>query len=62
MNRNIGNQMLWIVFNKDFNNQYRLTINGPLTNQGKDSIAHELIRVMGKIIEHDNSQITDLIV
>lgn len=61
LDRPIGNQTLWIYFTKDQYNQYRLSINGPLTTGCKDLIARELNKVMTKIMENDEYRITDLI-
>lgn len=61
VDRPIGNQTLWIFFTKDQYDQYRLSINGPLTTDCKDLIAQELKNVMAKIMENDEYRITDLI-
>lgn len=61
VDRSIGNQTLWIFFTKDQYDQYRLSINGPLTKDCKDQIAQELKNVMTKIMENDEYRITDLI-
>lgn len=59
VDRAIGNRTLWIFFTKDQNNQYRLSLNGPLTTESKDLIAQELNRVMTEIMENDKYRITD---
>jgi acyl transferase domain-containing protein/short-subunit dehydrogenase/acyl carrier protein len=61
MDRPIGNQTLWIFFTKDQFDQYRLSINGPLSTDCKDLIAQELNKVMAKIMENDEYRIIDLI-
>ena len=61
VDRPIGNETLWIFFTKDQYNQYRLSINGPLTTDCKDLMAQELKKVMTKIMENDEYRITDLI-
>ncbi len=61
IDRSIGNQTLLICFTKDQYDQYRLSINGPLTKDCKDLIAQELKNVMTKIMENDEYRITDLI-
>jgi hypothetical protein len=61
VDRPIGNQTLWIYFTKDQYDQYRLSINGPLTTDCKDQIAQELSSIMTKIMENDESRISDLI-
>ncbi len=59
LDRPIGNQTLWIILTKDQFDQYRLSINGPLTIECKDLIAKELNTVMMNIIENDEYKITD---
>lgn len=60
VDRHIGNQTLWIYFTKDQFNDYRLSINGPLTSDCKDLIAQELKHVMTKIMENDEYRIAEL--
>jgi acyl transferase domain-containing protein/acyl carrier protein len=62
VDRPIGNQTLWIFFTKDQFDQYRLSINGPLTTDCKDLIAQELNYVMTKIMENSECRIRDLII
>jgi len=59
VDRAIGNRTLWIFFTKDQYNQYRLSINGPLTRDCKDLIAQELNNVMTKIMEDKEYRIND---
>lgn len=61
VDRPIGNETLWIFFTKDSHNQYRISINGPLTTDCKDRIAHEFMHTVAKIMGNVNAKITDLI-
>ncbi|CDZ78850.1 Polyketide synthase PksM [Legionella massiliensis] len=61
VDRPIGNQTLWIFFTKDQYDQYRLSLNGPLTPECKDLIAEELIKVMTKVMENDEYRIRDFL-
>lgn len=56
----IGNQTLWIFFTKNHEEEYRFSINGPLTSVCKDKIAQELHRVMTNIMNNDATPISDL--
>ncbi|BCA96874.1 polyketide synthase [Legionella antarctica] len=61
VDRPIGNQTLWLYFTKDQFNEYRLSINGPLTVVCKDLIAQELKHVMTKVLENNEFKISDLL-
>lgn len=61
VDRPIGNQALWIYFTKDQYDQYRLSINGPLTKACKDLMAHELNAVLAQIMETDEKRISELL-
>lgn len=61
MDRAIGSENLWIYFTKDQCDQYRLSINGPLTKDCKDLFAQELNKVMTKIMENGEHRITEMI-
>ena len=61
VDRPIGNQTLWLYFTKDQFNEYRLSINGPLTGVCKDLIAQELNHVMAKVLENNEFKISDLL-
>ena len=61
VDRPVSNQTLWLYFTKDQYNNYRLSINGPLTVACKNQIAEDLKQVMSRVLENDQYRITDLI-
>jgi len=61
LDRPIGNQYLWIIFTKNQDGEYLVSINGPLTEQCNDQIARELIKVIKKLVKNDDAKIADLI-
>ncbi|MCL9683883.1 SDR family NAD(P)-dependent oxidoreductase [Legionella maioricensis] len=61
VDRPISNQALWLYFTKDQYNEYRLSINGPLTIYCKDQIAQGLNQVMMMLLENDELSIDDLL-
>lgn len=60
LDRPIGNQALWIYFTKNQQGEYQLSINGPLTIDGKEKIALEFNKVLSKFVESDEYTILDL--
>ena len=61
VDRPISNQSLWLYFSKDQYNEYRLSINGPLTIYCKNQIAQGLNQVITMLLENDELSIDDLI-
>ncbi|MBI2784987.1 MAG: SDR family NAD(P)-dependent oxidoreductase, partial [Legionella longbeachae] len=61
LDRPIGNKYLWIIFTKNQEGEYLVSINGPLTERCKDQIAGELIKFIKKLVKNDVVKIADLI-
>ncbi|WP_273198860.1 MULTISPECIES: SDR family NAD(P)-dependent oxidoreductase [Legionella] len=60
-NRPISNRSLWILFSKDQDGQYQLSINGPLTPPCKDEIAHTFNKIMAQLLENDECTLGDFL-
>ncbi len=61
IDRPISNQSLWLYFSKDQYDEYRLSINGPLTIYCKNQIAQGLNEVITMLLENEELRIDDLI-
>jgi hypothetical protein len=61
VDRPIGNQTLWVYFTKDQYDEYRLSINGPLTMECKNKIAQELNYIMNRIVKNEEETISALL-
>ncbi|WP_131780551.1 SDR family NAD(P)-dependent oxidoreductase [Legionella bozemanae] len=61
VDRPIGNQYLWIIFTRNQDGKYLVSINGPLTEKCNDQIASELIKLIKKLVKNDEAKIADLI-
>lgn len=61
LDRPIGNQYLWIVFTKNQDGEYLVSINGPLTEKCNAQIASELIKFIKKLVINNATKIADLI-
>jgi acyl transferase domain-containing protein/acyl carrier protein len=59
--RPISNRSLWILFSRNKEGDYLLSINGPLTKQCKDKIASEFAKILTQLLENDARSIADLI-
>ncbi|HHF0572900.1 TPA: SDR family NAD(P)-dependent oxidoreductase [Legionella anisa] len=59
--RPVNSRSLWILFSKNQEGEYLISINGPITTQCKDLIAHEFNQVLAKILESDEYTVDDLI-
>ncbi|WP_240489575.1 condensation domain-containing protein, partial [Legionella parisiensis] len=61
LDRPIGNQYLWIIFTRNQDGEYLVSINGPLTEKCNDKIASELVKFIKKLVKNDEAKIADLI-
>ncbi len=59
--RPVSNRSLWILFSRNQEGEYLISINGPVTTHCKELIAHELNQVIAKVLESDEYTVDDLI-
>ncbi|WP_237759445.1 condensation domain-containing protein, partial [Legionella parisiensis] len=59
--RPINNRSLWILFSKDLEGQYQLSINGPLTEYGKDEVVNAFNKIMAQLLENDECTLADFL-
>uniref|UniRef100_UPI0010411D5D SDR family NAD(P)-dependent oxidoreductase n=3 Tax=Legionella bozemanae TaxID=447 RepID=UPI0010411D5D len=59
--RPINNRSLWILFSKDQEGQYQLSINGPLTAYGKDEVVNTFNKIMAQLLENDECTLADFL-
>jgi hypothetical protein len=61
LDRPIGNQYLWIIFTRNQNGEYLVSINAPLTEKCRDQIASEIVKFIKKLVKNDEANIAELI-
>ncbi|PWY55008.1 polyketide synthase [Legionella qingyii] len=59
--RPVTNRSLWVLFSKNQEGEYLISLNGPITTQCKELIAHEFNQVIAKVVESDGYTVDDLI-
>ncbi|MGC1183171.1 MAG: SDR family NAD(P)-dependent oxidoreductase [Legionella sp.] len=61
VDRPIGNQTLWVYFSKNQQDEYLLSINGPLTIECKKQMGIEINSLIAKIVANERYSVADLI-
>lgn len=59
--RPVSNRSLWVLFSKNQEGEYLISINGPVSAHCKDLIAQEFNKVIAKILENDEWTVEELI-
>ncbi|MGL5741200.1 MAG: SDR family NAD(P)-dependent oxidoreductase [Legionella sp.] len=59
--RPINSRSLWILFSRNQEGEYFLSINGPLTTHSKDLFASEFNQIVTRLLEQDESILADII-
>ncbi len=59
--RPVNSRSLWVLFSKNQEGEYLISINGPVTTQCKDLIAHEFNQMLAKVLESDEYTVDELI-
>ncbi|WP_131777542.1 SDR family NAD(P)-dependent oxidoreductase [Legionella cherrii] len=59
--RPVNNRSLWVLFSRNQEGEYLISINGPVTPECKELIAREFNQVIAKVLQHDEWAIEDLI-
>lgn len=59
--RAISSRALWVLFSKNQEGEYLISINGPITTHCKDEIASHFNKIIAKLLENDEYAIHQLI-
>ncbi|WP_454780452.1 SDR family NAD(P)-dependent oxidoreductase [Legionella sp. WA2022007384] len=59
--RPVSNRSLWILFSRNQEGEYLISINGPVTTHCKELIAHEFNKVIARVIEREEYIVEDLV-